>query len=213
MAGVTGDGEDIATQTADILSKVDALLASHGSSKHRLLSATLYITDLSLRPAANKVWTAWLPEGDEPARTSAAASALMPGELIEIVFTAATADSGPIHRYGRNPGTYHVRPCTSVLLPVTSHHTHHADHIACQAVVEHAGLLHFAGCSMHNANDGMAAQTKGALARLQARLEDRESALTPPMRFPSCFCLHSISRVGHTERSAFQFLITILPSP
>lgn len=33
----------------------------------------------------------------------------MPGELIEIVFIAATADSGPIHRHGRNPGTYHVR--------------------------------------------------------------------------------------------------------
>ena len=126
LAGITGEGEDIATQTADILSKVDALLAVHGSSKHRLLSATLYITDLSLRPAANKVWTAWLPEGDEPARTSAAASALMPGELIEIVFTAATTDSGPIRRHGRNPGTYHVRPHTSVLmlLRITSHSPH-----------------------------------------------------------------------------------------
>ena len=126
LAGITGEGEDIATQTADILSKVDALLAAHGSSKHRLLSATLYITDLSLRPAANKVWTAWLPEGDEPARTSAAASALMPGELIEIVFTAATTDSGPIRRHGRNPGTYHVRPHTSVLmlLRITSHSPH-----------------------------------------------------------------------------------------
>ena len=41
-------------------------------------------------------------------------------------------------------------------------------------MVEHAGLLHFAGCSMHDANDGMAAQTKGALARLQERLEERE---------------------------------------
>ena len=41
----------------------------------------------------------------------------MPGEFIEIIITAATAeaDSGPIQRYGHNPGTYH-------------------------AVVEHAGL-------------------------------------------------------------------------
>ncbi len=43
-----------------------------------------------------------------------------------------------------------------------------------QAVVEHAGLLHFAGCSMHNADDGMAVQTEGALGRLQERLEERE---------------------------------------
>ena len=109
LAGVTGEGATIAAQTASILAKVDALLAEHGSSKHRLLSATLFITDLSLRPDANKIWTDWLPEGDEPARTSCAASSLMPGEFIEIVFTAAAADSGPIHRYGRNPGTYHVR--------------------------------------------------------------------------------------------------------
>lgn len=114
LAGVTGEGDDIASQTADILSKVDALLADHGSSKHMLLSATLYITDLALRPAANKVWTAWLPDGEEPARTSAAASALMPGELIEIVFTAAAVGSGPILRYGRNPGTYHVRSCACI---------------------------------------------------------------------------------------------------
>jgi hypothetical protein len=103
--------------------QADALLAEHGSCKHRLLSATLYITDLSLRPAANKVWTAWLPEGDEPARTSAAASALMPGELIEIVFTAATADSGPIRRHGRNPGTYHVRLLASCALDIAVHDT------------------------------------------------------------------------------------------
>lgn len=45
----------------------------------------------------------------------------------------------------------------------------------CQAVVEHAGLLHFAGCSMHDANDSVAIQTEGALARLQERLEEREA--------------------------------------
>ena len=74
----------------------------------------------------------------------------MPGEFIEIIITAATAeaDSGPIQRYGRNPGTYH-------------------------AVVEHAGLLHFAGCSMHDPDETMAEQTEGALARLQERLEER----------------------------------------
>ena len=121
LAGITGEGDDIATQTADILSKVDALLADHGSSKDRLLSATLYITDLSLRPAANEVWTAWLPEDSEPARTSAAASTLMPGEFIEIVFTAATANSGQIRRYGRNPGTYHVRRVPSPSQIAASH--------------------------------------------------------------------------------------------
>jgi hypothetical protein len=53
-----------------------------------------------------------------------------------------------------------------------------------QAVVEHAGLLHFAGCSMHDADDDMAAQTKGALARLQDRLEECE-----PL---SCALMHCI---------------------
>jgi hypothetical protein len=103
----------------------------------------------------------------------------MPGELIEIVFTAATTDSGPIRRHGRNPGTYHVRPHTSVLMLLRI--TFITLATLRQAVVEHAGLLHFAGCSMHDANDGMAVQTKGALARLQARLEEREFASLPPL--------------------------------
>ena len=150
LAGVTGEGATIAEQTADALSKIEATLVGLGSSKHRLLTSSLFITDLALRPEANKVWTAWLPEEEEPARTSAGCVSLMPGEFIEIIITAATAetDSGPIQRYGRNPGTYH-------------------------AVVEHAGLLHFAGCSMHDPDETMAEQTEGALARLQERLEER----------------------------------------
>lgn len=51
--------------------------------------------------------------------------------------------------------------------------------------MEHAGLLHFAGCSMHDAEDGMAVQTEGALARLQERLEERES--TPQSVVPIAY--------------------------
>ena len=95
----------------------------------------------------------------------------MPGEFIEIVFTAATANSGAIRRYGRNPGTYHVRRIPSPSQIAASNTRRRMR----QAVVEHAGLLHFAGCSMHDADDSMAIQTEGALARLQERLEERET--------------------------------------
>ena len=62
LAGVTGEGATIAEQTADALSKIEETLVGLGSSKHRLLTSSLFITDLALRPEANKVWTAWLPE-------------------------------------------------------------------------------------------------------------------------------------------------------
>jgi enamine deaminase RidA (YjgF/YER057c/UK114 family) len=151
FAGITAGGEqpdDIAAQTRLVLEKIDALLAANGVAKDRLLTAVLFITDLSLRPLANAEWTAWLPEGEEPARTSLGAVALMPGELIEIQVTAAAAGSGPILRHGRNPGTYHT-------------------------CVEHNGLLHFSGCSMHDESQDMATQTEGALARLTERLTER----------------------------------------
>eukprot|EP01051_Picozoa_sp_SAG22_P003284 SAG22_NODE_158_length_16966_cov_26.252446_3_plen_355_part_00 len=144
LAGMTGKGADIAEQTADIMAQIEAQLAANGVGRDGLLTAIIYITDLSLRPAANDVWQAWFPAGAMPARTSIGVKALMPGELIEIQVTAAAKGSGPIKRH----------------LPTSNY----------SGVVEHAGLLYFAGCSMHDEAMGMAEQTKGALDRLSERL-------------------------------------------
>ena len=80
LAGVTGEGATIAEQTADALSKIEETLVGLGSSKHRLLTSSLFITDLALRPEANKVWTAWLPEDVRAAAAFASSSTLRPSE-------------------------------------------------------------------------------------------------------------------------------------
>jgi enamine deaminase RidA (YjgF/YER057c/UK114 family) len=79
---------DIAGQTADALRQADALLAAHGSDKSRILSAQIFISDLSLKPGMNEVWKRYFEPANLPARAAVGAD-LGPGVLVEIVFTAA----------------------------------------------------------------------------------------------------------------------------
>ncbi|WP_020186272.1 RidA family protein [Methylopila sp. 73B] len=76
-------------QTADICRKLDKLLAEAGSDKTKLLSATLYVTDMSLKKEMNDAWTAWLAADDLPARATLGVAELGKGVLIEVVVTAA----------------------------------------------------------------------------------------------------------------------------
>ncbi len=61
-------GGSIAEQTADILSRIDTLLAEAGSDKSRLLSATIWITDMRDFAEMNEVWDAWVSPGNTPGR-------------------------------------------------------------------------------------------------------------------------------------------------
>jgi len=84
---------DIAGQTETMLAKVDALLESVGSSRHHLLSATIYLKDMALFDAMNRVWDAWVPEGHAPARACVEARMASPELLVEISVIAALAPS------------------------------------------------------------------------------------------------------------------------
>ena len=53
-----------------IAAKIDAVLAEHGTSKENLLTATIFVTDLSQRPAMNEAWSAWLSNETMPARAT-----------------------------------------------------------------------------------------------------------------------------------------------
>ena len=80
---------DMAGQTRDVLRQIDELLAAHGSSKEKLLSALIFVTDMNLKPAMNEVWKEWVPAGQAPARATIGIADLTPGVLIEVVCTAA----------------------------------------------------------------------------------------------------------------------------
>ncbi|MCE8015795.1 RidA family protein [Halomonas sp. MCCC 1A17488] len=80
---------DITGQTETMLAKVDALLESVGSSRQHLLSATVYLKDMSLFEEMNHVWDAWVPEGCAPARACVEAKMASPELMVEISAIAA----------------------------------------------------------------------------------------------------------------------------
>lgn len=87
---VPGDGQDVASQTAQVLAKIDALLAEAGSDKDHLLNATIYLKDIHAGfGAMNEVWSAWLSPGQAPTRTTLQAELARPQVLVEISVIAA----------------------------------------------------------------------------------------------------------------------------
>ncbi|MEB0105446.1 MULTISPECIES: RidA family protein [unclassified Pseudomonas] len=82
---VPGEGQDVMTQTREVLAKIDALLAEAGSDKDHLLNATIYLKDIGSGFAPmNEVWSAWLSPGLAPTRTTLQAELARPTVLVEI---------------------------------------------------------------------------------------------------------------------------------
>lgn len=80
---------DMAGQVAQIFAQAEASLATFGSDKSRLLSATIYVTDFANLEALNRAWEAWLPEGCAPSRACLKVELVDPAYLVEIAFVAA----------------------------------------------------------------------------------------------------------------------------
>lgn len=87
---VPGDSRDAAGQTAEVLAKIDGLLAEAGSDKDHLLNATIYLSDIGRDFAAmNEVWSQWLSPDMAPTRTTLQAQLARPEVLVEITVIAA----------------------------------------------------------------------------------------------------------------------------
>ena len=89
LSGQVGDGDSVADQTRDCLSRVDALLAKAGSSREHILQAIVWLADMKDFAAMNDVWDAWVPEGHAPARACGEAKLARPELKVEIIVTAA----------------------------------------------------------------------------------------------------------------------------
>ena len=86
---------DVAVQTVEILEKIDALLAANGSSKARILQATIWLCDMRHFTQMNAVWDAWVDQENAPARACVEARLATPGHLVEIQVTAAQGETAP----------------------------------------------------------------------------------------------------------------------
>ncbi|UWQ79855.1 RidA family protein [Leisingera sp. S132] len=89
LCGQVGDGADVAAQTRDCLSRVEALLEKAGSSPKQILQAIVWLADMEDFAGMNAVWDAWVPEGHAPARACGEAKLARPELKVEIIVTAA----------------------------------------------------------------------------------------------------------------------------
>ena len=80
---------NIALQTKEVLAKIDELLASVGSNKSKILSATIWLKSMEDFDAMNLVWDTWVDAAQTPARCCVTANMADPCYLIEITATAA----------------------------------------------------------------------------------------------------------------------------
>ena len=92
LAGVVANnaaGESVTKQTQDVLATIDGHLTKAGSDKSKLLSATIYITDMKTFAEMNAVWDGWVSAGNTPARATVEAKLAAPQYNVEIMVTAA----------------------------------------------------------------------------------------------------------------------------
>ncbi|MFO6423997.1 RidA family protein [Motilimonas sp. KMU-193] len=79
----------ISEQVKQVFSQAEAMLASVGSDKTRILSVTIYITDFANLAALNEVWDAWFAPGTAPTRACVKVELADPDYLVEMAFVAA----------------------------------------------------------------------------------------------------------------------------
>lgn len=89
LAGQVAGGASVAEQTRTILGQIDALLAAAGSDKTKILTATIYLTDIATFGEMNQEWEKWVAPGETPARATVEAGLAAPEYKVEIAVIAA----------------------------------------------------------------------------------------------------------------------------
>ncbi len=91
LAGMVADDKSLSIggQMSQVLGKLDALLKTLNSDASRLLSATIYLTDMRGKDEMNAAWTAFFKPHELPARATIGVAELGPQTLVEVVATAA----------------------------------------------------------------------------------------------------------------------------
>lgn len=84
-------GQSVAEQTRDILATIDRLLGEAGTDKSKLLSATIWLTDIKTFNEMNQLWDAWVAPGNTPARACVESKLAAPQYNVEIMVIAARA--------------------------------------------------------------------------------------------------------------------------
>jgi enamine deaminase RidA (YjgF/YER057c/UK114 family) len=89
-AGIVADdiSQDIKGQTKQILTEIDRLLKIAGTDKTKVVSASIWVTDIRSRDAMNESWNAWTGGQNLPGRACVEAKLADPRMLVEIAVIA-----------------------------------------------------------------------------------------------------------------------------
>ena len=91
LAGQVADdlSQDVGGQTRQALAAIDAALAQCGTSRAKLVSATVWLADMRTFPDFNAAWKAWVDKANLPARATVEARLYDPRCLVEIMCVAS----------------------------------------------------------------------------------------------------------------------------
>lgn len=82
-------GKSVGLQTREILATIDKLLKKAGTDKTRILSANIWLADISTFDEMNAEWDKWIVAGQTPARATVESKLAGPEYKVEIMLTAA----------------------------------------------------------------------------------------------------------------------------
>ena len=94
LCGITANPNeplgDVKQQTRAVLAQIDALLKRAGTDKSRVLTAQVWLTDMSDFADHNDAWNEWVDQDSPPVRACLHSPQLWrPGLRVEIMVTAA----------------------------------------------------------------------------------------------------------------------------
>ena len=92
LAGTVADkaaGKSVGEPTREILEIIDGVLAKAGTDKTKILSATIWLTDIKTFAEMNSVWDSWVAQGHTPARATVEAKLAAAPYNVEIACIAA----------------------------------------------------------------------------------------------------------------------------
>ena len=91
VCGLTADDQtaSMKDQTANVLQKIDGYLAKAGTDKSKLLTAMVYVSDMSKKGEMNDAWHEWIDPANPPTRATVGTVLGSPETLVEIVVSAS----------------------------------------------------------------------------------------------------------------------------
>ena len=92
VATAPDTGQDMGGQTAQTLAALDRNLADAGTDKSRILTATVYITDMAKKEEMDAVWCDWIGPAENWPQRACVCTGLAGDTQVEITIVAALPD-------------------------------------------------------------------------------------------------------------------------